>query len=154
MHSEWLWVAGGLWHVSFLLFQPGKWWKQQFGPGVRDIIKEKGCLQLLHLTGNCQLTLTKEGISALAAAFKGSVIRWHYKYRIVHRGGGVGTSGSWTWQFGSSCTCPKASVEVSKTTAAAYAAEKRALCKNVKVLIICPAAAKSRQLETLNEERI
>lgn len=103
MHSEWLWVAGGLWHVPFLLFQPAKWWKQQSGPGVRDIIKEKGCLQLLHLTGNCQLTLTKEGISALAAAFKGSVIRWHYKYRIVHGGGGVGTSGSWTWQFCFSC---------------------------------------------------
>lgn len=101
MHSEWLWVAGGLWHVPFLPFQPAKWWKQQFGPGVRDIIKEKGCLQLLHLTGNCQLTLTKKGISALAAAFKGSVIRWHYKYRIVHGGGG--TSGCWTWQFCFSC---------------------------------------------------
>lgn len=97
MHSEWLWVAEGLWHVPFLLFQPAKWWKQQFGLGVRDIIKEKGCLQLLHLTGNCQLTLTKKGISALAAAFKGNAIRWHYKYRIVRGGGGVGTSGSWTW---------------------------------------------------------
>lgn len=105
MHSEWLWVAGGLWHVPFLWLQPAKWWKQQFGPGVRDIIKEKGCLQLLHLAGNCQLTLTKKGISALAAAFKGSVIRWHYKYRIVHGGGGAGTSGSLTWQFCFSCAC-------------------------------------------------
>lgn len=103
MHSEWLWVAEGLWHVPFPRYQPAKWWKQQFGPGVRDIIKEKGCRQLLHLTGNCQLTLTKKGISALAAAFKASVIRWHYKYRIVHGGGGVGTSGSWTWQFRFSC---------------------------------------------------
>lgn len=97
-----------------LLFFPAKWWKQQFGPGVRDIIKEKGCLQLLHLAGNCQLTLTKKGISALAAAFKGSVIRWHYKYRIVHGGGGVGTSGSLTWQFCFSACSSKARTGLSR----------------------------------------
>ena len=37
--------------------------------------EREGRLQLLHLRGNCQLTLTKEGISALAAAFKERVIR-------------------------------------------------------------------------------
>lgn len=132
MHSEWLWVAGGLWHVPFLLFQPAKWWKKQFGPGVRDIIKEKGCLQLLHLTGNCQLTLTKKGISALAAAFKGSVIRWHYKYRIVHGGGGVGTSGSWTWQFCFLCALSKACMGLSKTKSAAYPFGIHTFCKRVK----------------------
>lgn len=90
MHSEGLWGCQEAYDMLLSFsFQPAKWWKQQFGAGVRGIIKEKGCLQFLHLTGNCQLTLTKEGISALAAAFKGSVIRWHYKYRIAHGGGGV-----------------------------------------------------------------
>lgn len=89
LNAQWV-TLGGRRHMtcSFPSVPVAKWWKQQFDAGVRDIIKEKGCLQLLHLTGNCQLTLTKKGISALATAFKGSVIRWHYKYRIVHGGGG------------------------------------------------------------------
>ena len=155
MHSEWLWVAGGLWHVPFLLFLPAKWWKQQFGPGVRDIIREKGCLQLLHLTGNCQLTLTKKGISALAAAFKGSVIRWHYKYRIVHGGGGVDTSGSWTWQFCFVCACLKPVLVYLKTKSDSYLLGIPTFCR-VKLVLWMSAfedASKSNSLSLQLQEQ-
>ncbi len=38
----------------------------QFGPGVRDIVEEQGCLQLLHLRGDRQFTLRQTYLTIIS----------------------------------------------------------------------------------------